>query len=69
MSHKRVEAIEREQLKGGHTWQDYTCGFCRACFSKLVKTSTAQGEEGKGQVVSTQVKCPKCKNFVKTWGN
>jgi len=42
----------------------YVCGYCTYTFEQAVRrleTGTKRGN------VSTQVVCPHCKNFLKTW--
>ena len=50
--------------KKDKTLMSYHCGYCKYDFQRLVGTSS--GNKGKGGV-STQVKCPQCNNFLKTW--
>lgn len=40
----------------------YKCDWCEFEFTQIVG-STGQGH----QKVSSQVVCPRCKNFIKTW--
>lgn len=42
---------------------EYHCGYCKYDFEKMVGKS----EGGKHSTVSSQVKCPNCGNFLKTW--
>jgi len=51
-----TETKGRELLK-------YHCGYCEYRFKHWVGTSSG----GKSSTVSTQVKCPKCGNFLKTF--
>jgi DNA-directed RNA polymerase subunit RPC12/RpoP len=37
---------------------DYCCNFCGYTFTKKAR---------KTKGVSTQIKCPYCENFIKTW--
>jgi rubredoxin len=46
--------------------RDYSCGFCGFKFQQYVCKSGKQGKGKRGDI-STQVKCPKCSNFLKTW--
>lgn len=43
---------------------NYHCRFCNNYFEQSVGKSSNGGKHKK---VSSQVQCPKCKNFVKTW--
>ena len=59
--------IEREEK----VWQlrEYDCGWCNYTFQqyvRFVKGSSPVGYEAKNNT-SSQVQCPKCKNFLKTW--
>jgi len=47
----------------------YKCCWCQHKFEKLVGRTTGkgpQGGHGKIRAVSSQVKCPKCGNFIRT---
>jgi DNA-directed RNA polymerase subunit RPC12/RpoP len=49
--------------------KEYTCGWCTYRFTLPVRTSGGQVDP-LGRVskkYSTQVKCPYCGNFLKTW--
>jgi len=48
--------MEKEEL-------DYVCGFCGHNFKQKVGMSGGE----KHSKVSSQVKCPHCKNFIPTW--
>lgn len=41
----------------------YDCGYCQHTFEQVVRKSLG----GKKTIVSDQVKCPRCGNFLKTW--
>lgn len=45
--------------------REYICGFCKNKFKQLVGRSCGQGKKG----ISSQVKCNKCHNFLKTWND
>jgi len=45
------------------TKQKYQCGYCNYKFEKDVSTS----DGGKHNKASTQVRCPNCTNFSKTY--
>jgi cytochrome c-type biogenesis protein CcmH/NrfF len=44
---------------------DYNCGYCGYGFHHYV--FRIEYEDTKRSNISTQVRCPKCKNFLKTW--
>jgi len=46
--------------------KEYVCGFCRTEFNMNVRKFIGTSKKGRSNV-STQVKCPKCNNFVPTW--
>ena len=48
----------------------YTCDYpkCNAVFELEVGTGSGSGA-GKHSHVSSQVKCPNCNNFLKTYGD
>lgn len=43
--------------------KEYDCGYCGKNFKIVVRKTGAS----KKAYVSTQVKCPRCGNFLKTW--
>ena len=45
---------------------NYTCPWCGGEFGQRVGTSDSYNGERK--TVSSQVRCPLCKNFMPTWG-
>lgn len=51
--------------------REYHCGFCKNSFTRVVgrtmHNSRKDGSFGKMRHTSSQVKCPQCGNFVKTW--
>lgn len=50
--------------------RDYRCGFCKHRFTQKVgKFEGSPPPGGKVRHVSSQVKCPNCGNFLKTWGD
>ena len=42
---------------------DYKCPYCKYEFSQYVGTKSGRSDKP----VSSQVKCPSCTNFLKTW--
>lgn len=43
----------------------YVCDWCNHDFEHKVRTVGSNKEGKRG--VSTQIVCPRCKNFIKTW--
>lgn len=50
--------------KEGKTHNVYKCEWCNEEFERFVRNFDGGGKHGG---VSTQVKCSKCGNFIKTW--
>lgn len=57
----------RKNKDNGKTLNRYICEYCGEVFERWVGTS--REKEGKHNTVSSQVFCPQCKNFMKTWGD
>ena len=56
--------MKKKELK------DYYCYWCKNKFQQLVGMALGKGSDGgqgKKRKISSQVKCPKCGNFIKTW--
>ena len=51
---------------GRKTLNKYNCGYYKNEFEQWVGTGSSTGGGKKGKV-SSQVSCPKCGNFLKTW--
>lgn len=49
--------------------KSYRCKFCGHEFQQYVSIGGKKGKEGKRGNVSSQVKCSKCGNFMKTWSD
>ena len=45
----------------------YKCRWCGHSFEKAVGSSGGDKKNDNKKIVSDQVKCPKCQNFIKTW--
>ena len=63
---------QRDNDKNDVVDVDYVCNWCGYAFTLKVrrKTGHAIGTDKKSKHkgnVSTQVKCPYCENFIKTW--
>jgi len=46
------------------TLTEYKCGYCKKEFKAYVGKFEAKGKHAS---ISTQVKCPQCSNFLKTY--
>lgn len=44
----------------------YVCGYCQNVFQQSIRSSFANS---KHKLASSQVQCPKCSNFLKTFGD
>lgn len=57
-----------KDFKQTYMLREYECPYpnCGMNFQKPVRNSNPT--DGKHNSISTQVQCPKCKNFLKTWG-
>ena len=52
-----------------YTLKEYNCGYCKYIFRQYIR-KTGGGEDSTGRIMdstSSQVVCPKCKNFLKSW--
>ena len=47
--------------------RQYHCGYCGNKFEQWVGKCEQYNDAGQGSAVSSQVKCRKCGNFMKTW--
>jgi len=56
---KTIKGTEKQLI-------NYNCGWCQNSFSKYVSKTVTNRKDSKGGV-STQIVCPKCHNFLKTW--
>lgn len=57
--------LTQKEAKRGIIIKEYNCGYCGFLFKqKVLKDSTS---ESKRSNWSSQVRCPYCKNFAKTW--
>lgn len=61
MAREKVKPVERE----------YNCPWCNTVFKQFIIydpnfDSSTMKQKKKG-IISTQVKCPKCLNFIPTW--
>lgn len=54
--------IQRQKKIDDTVRRKYKCGYCKEEFVRKVR-KTGEGK----QSGSTQVQCPKCKAFLKTW--
>lgn len=55
--------------KASKTLKEYQCGYCKTVFKTFVRKTfgnTGMLARPKNNT-STQVQCPKCNNFLKTW--
>lgn len=53
----------KEEEKNQAWIKEYDCGWCGYVFQLRVRLSYGE----KHNRVSTQVQCPRCKNFLNTW--
>lgn len=64
--YKQKEPIlTKEDVKKGKKIFEYTCGYCGFLFRQKVMKDFAN--ESKRQHFSSQIRCPYCKNFLRTW--
>lgn len=65
---KRLDKILKRGKIKEKELKDYACYFCQHKFQKYVGQSIGNKFKGKSKGgCSTQVICPKCENFIKTW--
>jgi hypothetical protein len=55
-------------MKDGKVLMHYYCPYCEYSFDKKVRKVSGRGS-GKHSGGSSQVKCPACENFIKTFGD
>lgn len=53
-----------KKKREGAEEKEYFCGFCECVFKQVVYKYVSKGKHGS---VSSQVKCPRCGNFLPTW--
>jgi len=63
---KMILRTHKKFRQGGKTHNTYECDWCGDEFDRHVG-NTDSGGGGKHSSVSSQVKCYKCGNFIKTW--
>jgi len=61
-----ITKLSMKASNDGSTTNQYVCDYCGYVFVQKVRTSSGEGGSKK-QNCSTQVRCNKCKNFLKTW--
>lgn len=63
---KGKDYISKHKIdKDKKEWRKYTCGYCGYSFDQAVRK--IQMSESKRSRVSSQVRCPNCRNFLRTW--
>lgn len=66
---KRIKLDDKKKPLYDYEKKKYYCGYCDCRFTMDVTTVGSGLDELQQKIcrISTQVKCPRCGNFLKTW--